>query len=75
MLCVFATTVDSDDHRRMRTTQHMRTLPADGEDFADWLWAFIADIERHESGEFLTIDGRRPFFPGHGDQDPYDLAH
>lgn len=73
-LCVFATTPDSSDPRRLRTTQHMRQLPASGEDFSDWLWRFILDVERHEAGEFLRIDGERPFFPGHGDDDPYATA-
>lgn len=73
MLCVYATTPDSNQPGTLRTTQHMWPLPTglDHRDACRWLHARIVDAERHEVGEFLTIDGRRPFYPGHQGADPY----
>jgi hypothetical protein len=72
-LCVFARTPDSLAPERERITQHMREIPdgMDDREFARWVRDFLLDVERHECCEFLQVDGRRPFFPGHGDDDPY----
>jgi hypothetical protein len=40
--------------------------------FARWAYARLLDAERHEAGEWFTVDGHRPFFPRHGDGDPYE---
>ena len=73
MLCVYANTPDSQNSGHNRTTQHQFTIPTDVDDrgFARWLYARLLDCEKHELGEFLEIDGHRPFFPNHADGDPY----
>lgn len=74
-LCVFAVTADSLVPSRMRTTQHQFELPesfADEREFARWALARLLDVERHEAAEFFQFDGRRPFFPGHQGEDPYE---
>lgn len=73
-LCVFARTPDSLQPDRERTTQHQFEIPelADERDFARWVFARLLDVERHECAEFLQVAGRRPFFPGHEGQDPYE---
>lgn len=44
------------------------------EEVADWVFARIVDVERHEAGEFFDVAGDRPFFPPHGyPADPYDV--
>ncbi len=71
--CVFATTPDSSAPDRERTTQHMFKLPdlAD-RDFVRWVADRLLDCEAHEMGEFLAVDGFRPFFPNHQDEgSPY----
>ena len=53
----------------------MRELPAlEGNDLARWVFEFLLDIERHEAAEFFQWDGARPFWPAHGDGDPYAPA-
>jgi hypothetical protein len=73
-LCVFATTPDSTNPTRTRTTQHMFEAPQlEGRDLVRWVFDRILDAERHEVGEFFTIDGHRPFFPHHQDEgSPYE---
>lgn len=74
-LCVFAMTPDSLAPQRQRCTQHMRELPPlQGADMARWVFGFLLDIERHEAAEFFQWDGERPFWPAHGDGDPYAPA-
>lgn len=77
-LCVFACTPDSTAPDRERVTQHMWELPAglveDRQDFARWAFARLLEVERHEAAEFFQIDGHRPFWPAHGDGDPYAPA-
>lgn len=74
-LCVFATTPDSLAPERTRCTQHMFELPApvmERREFARWAFACLLKAEMHELGEFLAVDGFRPFFPHHQDEgDPY----
>ena len=74
-LCVFATTPDSSDPNRQRCTQHMFELPAtrDARALARWVFDRLLLCEQHETGEFLTIAGHRPFFPHHQDEgSPYE---
>jgi hypothetical protein len=74
-LCVFATTPDSNDTARSRTTQHMFEIPlfTSEQEAARWVFARLVDCERHEAGEFFSVDGFRPFFPHHEDEgDPYE---
>lgn len=74
-LCVFATTPDSTEASRKRTTQHMFELPAvtDERSFIRWVFDRLIDIERHEAGEFFTVDGSHPFYPHHQDEgSPYE---
>lgn len=69
-LCVFATTPDSLDETRQRTTQHMFDLP-DVDDVREqmrWVLACLLDAERHEASEFLRLDGVAPFWPNHQDE-------
>lgn len=55
--------------------RHLFIVPAaayDTETWAEWLFARVQDVERHEAMESFTIEGRRPFAPHHGDgRDPY----
>jgi hypothetical protein len=77
-LCVFARTPDSAAPARERTTQHQFPIPAGPLPACEWLrWirGCLELVERHELGEFLTFDGRRPFFPHHQDEgSPYELV-
>lgn len=72
-LCVFATTPDSSDRGRMRTTQHQFEFPAlaDRKAFARWVFDCLMLCELHECGEFFGLGGERPFMPGHQGEDPY----
>jgi hypothetical protein len=73
-LCVYAHTPDSWAPRRMRFTQHQFPIPAEGIT-ERWLFDRLMEIEQHECAEFLTIDGKRPFYPNHGDEgSPYALV-
>jgi len=74
-LCVFATTPDSMNPDRQRTTQHMFVPPADCVDLVRWVFDCLLLAERHETGEFFQVDGARPFFPHHqGEGSPYDIV-
>ncbi len=76
-LCVFATTPDSNDVTRQRTTQHMFEVPGLADDHAAALWIFdcLLLVELHEAGEFFTVAGHRPFYPHHQDEgSPYELV-
>lgn len=76
-LCVFATTPDSTDLSRERTTQHMFELPpvADERGLVRWVFDQLLLAELHEAGEFFSVDGFRPFFPHHQDEgSPYELV-
>lgn len=74
-LCIYATCPDSLAPSRTRTTQHMFPIPetiGDRRAWARWVFARLLDAERHEAAEFFQVDGSRPFFPAHGDGDPYE---
>lgn len=72
MLCIFATTPDSDDPSRQRTTQHQFEIPDSLDDPERWIFDRLCDAERHEVGEFLRVGGFRPFMPHHqGEGSPY----
>lgn len=76
-LCVFATTLDSNQPSRERTTQHQFEIPdgLDAEAFYRWVFAQLLLCEQHEAGEFFAVNGRRPFMPNHQDEgSPYDLV-
>jgi hypothetical protein len=75
-VCIFATTPDSMDPTRERTTQHMFEVPDDPDlDLVRWLYDRLTDCERHEIGEFYEINGSRPFFPYHQDEgSPYVIV-
>lgn len=76
-LCVFATTPDSNNPARQRTTQHMFEIPDQPDDHtaARWIFDRLLLVELHEAGEFFTLAGRRPFYPHHQDEgSPYDLV-
>ena len=76
-LCAFATTPDSIKPGD-RTTQHMFRLPEEPMTIADatrLIFARLLEAELHEAGEWLAIDGFRPFFPHHQDEgSPYELV-
>lgn len=72
-LCVFATTPDSLNPTRERTTQHMFEIP--GAPSFRWVFDCLLLAELHEAGEFFQVDEHRPFFPHHGDEgSPYELV-
>lgn len=76
-LCVFATTPDSLNPTRNRTTQHMWEIPErlDDQTFYRWVFDRLLDAERHEAGEFFKVGQHRPFFPHHQDEgSPYELV-
>lgn len=75
-LCAFATTADTLNPSRHRTTQHMWEIPdgLDDHGFAVWVRDRLLDAERHETCEWLSFAGDRPFWPRHGDGDPYGLV-
>lgn len=74
-LCVFATCPDSVRPGQVRTTQHQFEIPdevcGDRRVFARWALERVMQAERHEACEFFEFGGERPFFPMHGDGDPY----
>lgn len=74
MLCIFATTPDSNDPRRSRCTQHQFPFPdLEGRELVRWVHERVLDCERHEVGEFFTVGGHRPFMPHHQDEgSPYE---
>ena len=76
MMCVYAWTVDASNMDEHRQTQHQFTIPdgLDDKGFARWVYARLLDCERHELGEFLEIDGAKPFFPNHAEGDPYEYV-
>jgi hypothetical protein len=77
MLCIYATTPDSLNPARERTTQHQFTFPTTSSDRELVRWAFdcILLAERHEAGEFFAVGDFRPFFPHHQDEgSPYELV-
>ena len=72
-LCIFATTPDSSHPERQRCTQHMFEIPdLEGRDLVRWVHQRLLDAERHEAGEFFTVNGHRPFYPQHQGLDPYE---
>jgi len=75
-LCVFAHCPDSVRPGQWRTTQHQFEIPDDvlhdRRVFARWAFDRLLQAERHEAAEFFEFDGHRPFFPAHGDGDPYE---
>lgn len=75
-LCVFATTPDSSEPARERTTQHMFELPdLEGRALVRWVFDRLLLAEEHEAGEFFTVDGDWPFYPHHQDEgSPYELV-
>jgi hypothetical protein len=77
-LCVYARTIDSQNHSATRTTLHQFEMPEsfdDERDFLRWMRDRLALAERHETCEFLTLDGVAPFYPNHQDEgSPYDLV-
>lgn len=76
MLCVFATTPDSNNPARDRTTQHQFALPGPLPlpEFMRWVDECLDLIDRHERWEFLRVDGFAPFYPNHQGEDPYVLV-
>ena len=79
-LCVYASTIDSQDRSSTRLTQHMFEIPAN--DFPDehtaarWIFDQLLLCELHEAGEFFEVDGFAPFFPNHQDEgSPYELVN
>jgi len=77
-LCIYATTPDSGHPERTRITQHQFEVP-DAIDthqgFVRWVFDCLLLCERHEAGEFLAVDGFRPFFPHHQNEgSPYELV-
>lgn len=76
-LCIFATTPDSQNAARERTTQHMFALPmpCPAPEFARWVFDCLLLCELHEAGEFFMVGDRRPFFPHHQEEgSPYELV-
>ena len=76
-LCVTATTADSLNPTRDRSTGHMWEIPEgldERREFARWVFARLLDAERHEAAEFFEVDGHRPFWPAHDAGDPYAPA-
>ena len=74
LLCVFATTPDSNAPDRQRTTQHQFEIPDEG-DLERWIFDCLVLIERHEVGEFLRFTTERPFLPNHQDEgSPYVIV-
>lgn len=77
-LCVFARTPDSQHPGCERTTQHMFEIPdrlVNERSAVRWVFDQLLLCELHEAGEFLAVDGRRPFYPHHQDEgSPYDLV-
>lgn len=82
-LCVMAVTDDSVRPGQTRHTQHLfcldgsdthPPLPDDATDREAVRWVFdrLCQVERHETAEFLTVDGVAPFFPHHQGGDPYE---
>jgi hypothetical protein len=76
-LCVLAVTADSLQPDRERRTGHMFRLPRDidvmsREAFARWVFDRLLEVERHEAAEWFAVGARRPFWPRHGDGDPYE---
>lgn len=78
MLCIFATTDDSQHPGTQRTTQHQFTIPDfedDGRTPTRWVFDCLLLCELHEAGEFFQVAETRPFYPHHQDEgSPYVLV-
>lgn len=77
LLCVYVTAPDTLDPARTRCTQHQFPIPdglqaAATPELARWVLGCVQSAEQHETAEWLQVDGRRPFWPHHGDGDPYE---
>lgn len=73
-LCIFATTTDSNAQGRTRCTQHQFEMPVGVSDreWIRWVRDCLIVVETHEVGEFLAVEGHRPFMPYHQDEgSPY----
>jgi hypothetical protein len=74
-LTISAQTVNSDAPAEPYTVTHCFWVPAESHNAASWQrWLFekILLVEKHEAMEFFTVDGVRPYAPGHGGgHDPY----
>lgn len=76
-LCVHASTPDSLQPERSRSTQHMFELPEVDTPRAFYRWVLdrLLLAEFHEACEFFDVDGLRPYFPNHQDEgSPYELV-
>lgn len=76
MLCVHAVTQDSLQPQHERRTIHMWDVPAvchdDQRAFCRWVFERLLDVERHEAAEWFGVGELRPYWPAHGDGDPYE---
>lgn len=79
VLAVTARVPDSSTGEMGLITHHFATPPPavwDGMGEAGqrrWLLDQVLLVERHEACEFFTLDGERPFYPAHGDGNPYEV--
>jgi len=72
---VVSRTDDSYNHESRRSVVHYFIVPAasyDRRSWERWILDRLIDIETHETCEFMTIDGTKPFAPSHfPGADPY----
>ena len=75
-LCVFSHTPDSLIPAKDRFTQHQFPFPdpiPDERELCRWVRDRLVQVERHETCEALSFDGKRPFWPHHQDEgSPYE---
>lgn len=69
MLVICARVEDSGQPGHMITLEHWFAVPPDtlAIGWDRWLLDRCLDVDRHEAMELFEVDGRRPFYPEHGD--------
>lgn len=70
-------TLDSNEPSQQIIVRHEFYVPQmrlSEDEWIDWCFECILAAERHEAGEWLWVNGERPFMPDHGPgSDPYNV--
>ncbi|QDH47884.1 hypothetical protein KIY80_gp67 [Mycobacterium phage Benvolio] len=68
LLMIYVDAPDSNDPAQPTRIHYPHLVPAEihtREGWKLWFWKRILDTLAHEAGEFLWLDGERPFLPEH----------
>lgn len=68
-LSIYITTVNSYNHDEIKRIHHLMPVPTaayDDRSWQRWLFDQCSLVDLHESAEFFTINGTKPYAPSHG---------